>query len=210
MARAAAAKKAATPVRRDGRQHESVKLRDGARLLLRPLEIADLSQAQEFFDQLSEETRYMRMMRAVPRLTPELVLQFVTPRSPRSLILVATVPEGEAQRIVGGARVEPTEDPKLGELAALVVDAWQGRGVGTALLRSLAQRSRQLGYDEIEGHLLAVNAKLLHILRRFRCRFESEGPGTGLIRVSLRIRRPRTKAAAEEPSTPREQTSAPP
>lgn len=52
------------------------------------------------------------------------------------------------------------------ELAIEVVDRWQGRGVGTQLLRAAADRAAAMGYRELVGEALVVNTAVLAALRR--------------------------------------------
>jgi L-amino acid N-acyltransferase YncA len=51
-------------------------------------------------------------------------------------------------------------------VAVTVVDAWQGRGLGTALLRRLARRSREEGITTWTAAVLAENEPMLAIFRR--------------------------------------------
>ena len=53
-----------------------------------------------------------------------------------------------------------------GELAVEVVDRWQGRGVGTQLLQAARDRAADLGYRELVGEVLVVNAAAHAALRR--------------------------------------------
>jgi GNAT superfamily N-acetyltransferase len=51
-------------------------------------------------------------------------------------------------------------------VGVLVDDAWQGRGLGTALLRRLAETAVELGVIELTGTVPADGARITHLLRR--------------------------------------------
>jgi acetate---CoA ligase (ADP-forming) len=78
--------------------------------------------------------------------------------------LVATV-DGRGQ-MVGHAGLERESDrPKRAEVALEIADAMQGKGLGTAMLRQLAQAANQLGIQVLDAEVLAENRKMLRVLR---------------------------------------------
>jgi len=198
-----------------GHRRETLRLRSGLVLTLRPIEIDDLKQAHSVFDQLSEQTRYFRYMRAVPTLTPELILESVTSRTQPSVILVATVrateqstarAAGGADRrldpIVGGGRIEvadvaavPGARPRTAEFALTMIDAWQGRGIGAAMLRSLCRRALAMGYRELVGDVLAVNAPMLALAGRVGFTAQRRADSGEVVKVRCALAGARASAA---------------
>jgi acetyltransferase len=158
---------------------------------LRPVVVEDLEQAHSAFAGLSEQTRYFRYQRAVPKLTAELIVESVTPHTKPSVILVATVREGNVDRLVGGGRIEAAgqEDEARGpkrrvaEFAVIVVDAWQSKGIGAALLRSLCRRARAMGYRELVGDVLAVNTPMLALTARLGFTIQERSDPGEVVRV---------------------------
>jgi GNAT superfamily N-acetyltransferase len=68
---------------------------------------------------------------------------------------------------VGVARyVRTTADPQMAEVAFLVVDAYQGQGVGKALLARLAEAAVERGIRRFEGIVLPDNTPVLGLLTR--------------------------------------------
>lgn len=59
-----------------------------------------------------------------------------------------------------------TDNDGVAELAVSVVDAWQGHGVGTRLVRALVDHARTAGVREIVAEVMADNAAMLRVLRR--------------------------------------------
>ncbi|MDH3284525.1 MAG: GNAT family N-acetyltransferase, partial [Acidobacteriota bacterium] len=85
--------------------------------------------------------------------------------------------------VVGLCRVERSRArPELGELSALVDDAYQGRGIGNALVRRVAELARDAGVARIAGAFLSDNLRMLNLLREVglarHSRTEAAGGGT--------------------------------
>ncbi len=147
------------------------RLDDGLPLRVRPLRAADLAQAEQFFEGMSEQSRYMRFMAPMPRLTDSaLKLVEETLQEERSLTLVATAEVEGEERIIGGVRIVPTDRVDTCEFSAVVLDRWQGRGLGTLLLHEVERHAKRLGYRELEGIILADNSRMLAAARHNRYR----------------------------------------
>ncbi len=137
-------------------------LDDGKPVRLRPLEAADLEQAAQFFAGMSEQSRYMRFMAPMPRLTPSAVdMVERTLWESRSFVLVAIADAEGEERIIGGIRIVPTDRDAVCEFSVIVLDRWQGKGLGTLLLHEVEKHAKRLGFHELEGIILAFNTKML-------------------------------------------------
>jgi acetyltransferase len=147
----------------------SARLPDGTRVFLRPLREADLQHAQEYFGGLSEQSKYLRFMTPTPNLTPEtLALVVDVLHAARAGITVAIVDHDRDERLIGGARIVPTGRRGTCEFALSIVDQWQGRGLGTVLMREAVRLARQLAYHRIEGTVLSINTKMLKVAQRLK------------------------------------------
>lgn len=137
-----------------------ITLRSGHRVLVRALRPDDGPGLAEAFEQLSETSRYRRFFTAKPRLS-EQTLAFLTAVDHHDHeALVAMVP-GSGQ-LVGVARfIRITRQPDQAEVAVTVIDSWQRRGLGTALLRELAQRATEAGIRYFTADILAENQPML-------------------------------------------------
>jgi len=130
-------------------------LRDGTALEVRPMRPEDPVREQQFFNGLSEQSRYLRFQHHLPALSARMLERFTQLDYDRELALVAIEPGGDQFIAVG--RYVPMPDGMNAEFALAVADAWQGRGLGAALLAELADRAREAGYDALVGMVLNAN-----------------------------------------------------
>ncbi len=80
----------------------------------------------------------------------------------REAVLVATIPTGSGERIVGLGRYTGTGE--CAQLAFTVEEDYQGRGIATRLLRGLIRLARGSGVSRFEAHVLAGNGPMLSVL----------------------------------------------
>ena len=141
-----------------------ITLRSGHRALVRAIRPADAPGLVEAFEQLSETSRYRRFFTVKPHLSERSVAFFTDVDHHDHEALVAVAP-GSGQ-LVGVARfIRNPEEPDQAEVAVTVIDSWQQRGLGTALLRELAQRAAEEGIRHFTAEILAENRPMLTLAR---------------------------------------------
>jgi GNAT superfamily N-acetyltransferase len=150
-------------------------------MIVRPLRTADARRLRRMYERTSDETRYRRFMVALPRI-PERSLAFLTSMGDGDRSVLIARHHG---RIVGEARYHRT-GPCEAEIAVIVEDAWQGRGIGRAMMRRLADRAHAEGIEAFTGSMLAENnaahGLLWSVFPQARGRIES---GELLFRIPL-------------------------
>jgi RimJ/RimL family protein N-acetyltransferase len=147
----------------DELEHEVV-LRDGARLAIRPIRPEDAPRLMEFHERLSHHTAYQRFFTLMKRLPPDWAHFLANVDYRRRLALVVEQKPGE---LVAVARYEPTDRDDTAEIAFVVQDGWQNRGLGTILLAELLQAAEARGIRRFRAYVLADNARMLDLLLRF-------------------------------------------
>ena len=144
-----------------------VTLGDGARIHLRPIRPDDEERLISFHDHLSRQTAYQRFFNVVlhlPRATAHFLAN-VDYR--RRLALVAEHGEGSCRTLVGIARYDCTGEGEIAEIAFVISDDWQNRGLGTILLEALLSAAAERGIDRFRAYVLASNGRMLDMLTRF-------------------------------------------
>ena len=147
-----------------------VQLRDGAALVIRPIRADDGERLQHFHKRLSLTSIRLRYFHLVPFLTEEMVASFTRVDWINQLALVATVAGDDAaatpgQKIIGMANCNRMS-PDAAEVAFLVEDAWQGRGIASALLDDVVTCARAHGFRHLLAITLQSNVRMLTVLSR--------------------------------------------
>jgi GNAT superfamily N-acetyltransferase len=142
---------------------EEVVVADGLSVLIRPIEPDDKRRVADAFERLSPETRYRRFFAPLERLTRQ-DLRYLTEVDHHDHEALAAVnPENGA--IIAVARYVRSQDPAEAEVAVVVGDPWQGKGVGSALLERLVERARTEGIDHFVALVLSENEDAIELFR---------------------------------------------
>jgi acetyltransferase len=138
-------------------------LPDGTPLRIRPISPADRHRHWRFVCSLSLQTRYQRLLSARCLLPGEL-RRMVEIDYEREMALVAVADIAGEEQELGVARY--VRDDAQAEFAIVVADAWQRRGIGHLLLRSLQEAAQAGGVTRLAGLTLATNTRMIRLARR--------------------------------------------
>jgi RimJ/RimL family protein N-acetyltransferase len=154
-----------------------VVLPGGERVRLRPIRPDDAPHLVSLYARLSEHSAYQRFFTVLKRLPPDWVRFFANVDYVRRLALVAEVMVDGRPALVGVGRYE-AEGSDVPEVAFVVEDAWQGRGLGSILLQDVVRAAVARGYGRFRAYVLADNRRMLDLLGRFTHVVETrlEGP----------------------------------
>ena len=139
-----------------------ITLRDGVRVRMRPIRPDDAPRLIALYEHLSRDTRYQRFFSVMRRLPPDWALFLATVDYQRRFALVVEAP-GDPETLIAVARYEPGE-PDTAEVAFVVQDAWQGRGLGTVLFRELLAAAEANGIRRFQAWVLADNRRMLALI----------------------------------------------
>lgn len=128
-------------------------------ITIRPLRNGETDAVQAVFDRLGPRSRLMRFGGAKPVLSDRDLEQLARVDADHHVLvaLVERVPIGIARLVRDGARAE---------VAVEVVDDWQGRRVGTVLMKHLAADARAAGIEELHAYVVPENVASRALLRR--------------------------------------------
>ncbi|CAL9435452.1 GNAT family N-acetyltransferase [Streptomyces sp. enrichment culture] len=144
-----------------------VVLRDGGTARVRPITVDDAERLVSFYEQVSDESKYYRFFAPYPRLSAKDVHRFTHHDFVDRVGLAATV-GGEFIATVRYDRIGAGGTPATGpsdeaEVAFLVQDAHQGRGVASALLEHIAAVARERGIRRFAAEVLPANNKMIKV-----------------------------------------------
>lgn len=137
-----------------------VLLKDGRVAQIRPIVPEDRQKFVEFYDRVSAESKYFRFFAPYPRLSERDIERFTTVDHHKRVAFVVT----QHDDIIAVGRYDAISDEEA-EVAFLVEDAHQGRGIGQLLLEHLAQAGRERGYTEFTAEVLPENVRMLQVFR---------------------------------------------
>lgn len=137
-----------------------VLLTDGTTVHLRPIAPADADAIVAMHSRFSERTRYLRYFSPYPRIPERDLQRFVNvDHHDREAFVV----ESGGGVIAVGRYERLGPDSPDAEVAFVVEDAYQGRGIGSVLLEHLAEAARAEGISRFVAEVLPVNAAMLRV-----------------------------------------------
>ncbi len=172
-------------------QPQYVTLRSGDVVRIRQVRPDDADALVRAYANLGELSRYRRFFTVMPELSEATLKAAVEVDHCDHEALVA-VPLLSAE-IVGECRfIRLPDQPGTAEAGVTVVDAWQGRGLGSALLACLSERALEAGIEYFTAEILAENRTMLALLPDLgQVQTESRGPVvTARVELAESSRRP--------------------
>lgn len=134
-------------------------------ILVRSLRLDDVDALAAGFEQLSARSRYQRFFTGTPSLSASQLAYLTQIDHHDHEALVAVTPDNG--QIIGVARfIRSRTRQDSAEIAVTVADRWQRRGVGTLLLRRLADRALQEGITQFTAEILSENQAMLALTRK--------------------------------------------
>ena len=167
---------------------EQVTLRDGTDAWVVDLKPSDRDNLADAFEELSPESRRQRFLTPMSHLTDTMLdhlVDEVDGIDHVALVLSAETAPGTYDPIAIGRMVRYDEEPDAADIAVTVKDAWQGRGVASALLRVLVA-NRPAGVTRVITEVANDNEASIAMLRRLGP-LEREANGHGAYDVTIEL-----------------------
>jgi RimJ/RimL family protein N-acetyltransferase len=144
-----------------------LELNDGTKVHVRQIEASDEPLLHEAVAAMSERTVYFRFFTPLKRMPDALAHRLAVVDYHDRFAIVATTnrPNGK-ERILGVARYDRAAGTDVAETAVAVVDEFQRRGLGSALLAILAKVAREEGIKTFSLIVLPENQQMLGLLRK--------------------------------------------
>jgi acetyltransferase len=151
----------------------------GLKILVRPMKPDDRPLLKELFSAMSPESIYFRFFVPLKALSDEMLDQLTRIDHDRDVVLVAIQTIESREKILGVFRLMCKPGSKTGELAIVVGDPWQGKGVAARLFQHGLFIAKQRGIETVRGMVLVENRTVLALARRlgFTVKWDSEAHG---------------------------------
>lgn len=163
-------------------------LADGREVVVRPVLAFDAAAEQDFVRSLSPASRLRRFhfgLRELP-LTMLRAMTEVDHRQHVAIVAEAFDDDDEPQ-IVADARYVIGADPREAEFGIAVADAWQGVGLGRALMRRLGRHAARRGISRLVGDVLPDNRAMLAITESLAGQIVRSPNGPGVVRAQFEL-----------------------
>jgi len=155
-------------------QYETeILLKDGSRILLRPIKGDDVERWLDFISRLSDRTKYLRF-HSVPKLGREDAVRFCSVDYDNAFAFVAEVLRDRHRDIIAIGRYYRIPYKSSAEVAFVIEDAYQGKGIGTKLMEWLANVARDNGITTFEASVLAENREMMNVFKDYGFHVTSE------------------------------------
>ena len=139
------------------------RLRDGRAIEIRAQRPDDETEMLEAVDRTDPESLRRRFFVPKRAFTDKEKAFFMNPDFVNNVALVAEIDEGGDRNIIGGGRYIMVE-PGKAEVAFVVVDVFQGQGIGGLLTRHLVELARAAGLKQLAADVLPENAAMRKVL----------------------------------------------
>jgi acetyltransferase len=163
-------------------------MRDGQKVLIRPIRPEDEPLMRIFHGLLSEQTvylRYFHMEGLSARVAHERLIRkcFIDYDREMALVAEAVDPETRQPQLLGVGRLARQRDPQEGEVAVLVADRFQNLGLGSELLRQLIEVAPRERYARIVAHILPENTNMRKLAERLHFEIKPHDDPTEVLAV---------------------------
>jgi RimJ/RimL family protein N-acetyltransferase len=149
-----------------GFEPRTLELTDGTKVLVRPIVPEDEPLLHEAVAAMSERTVYFRFFSPLKRMPDALAHRLAVVDYNDRFALVATDKPRGKERIVGVARYDRVVNTDVAEVAVAVIDEFQRRGLGSALMTILGKVATEHAIKTFTLIVLPENQQMLGLLRK--------------------------------------------
>lgn len=142
----------------------STVLDDGTLVRFRSMNPTDEPATRDLFYSLSKETLYYRYMRNLERIPRQELRNYVYIDHRTQVAIVGTIPEAHGEEIIAIGGYYLNQKTNRAEVAFIVRDDWQGRGIGTFIFKHLAAIAKRNGISGFTAEVLTTNKPMQAVL----------------------------------------------
>lgn len=146
----------------------------GVDIFIRPLFETDLVLLKEFLHSLSARSVYLRFLAPVREFSEKILVQLIRVDHKSHIALAAFPVKAPDQYLLGIARLFIERDLSTAEFSVVVLDKWQGKGIGAELFSRVLEIGRSAKVKKIWGLVLAENTQMLKLARKLNFTIKRE------------------------------------
>jgi len=166
---------------------KQVTLKDGSKVLVRSIRPSDENLMHELLHSFSKETIYHRFFAMIADMSSEQLKYYVNVNYEERMAIVGVIKVEDREKIIAVARYDLDRPTNMAEVAVVVEDEWQNRGLGSFLLKYLAQIARTRGISGFTAEVMPDNFRMLHLLNKTSGKIKKAFVD-GAIRVVLKFK----------------------
>ncbi len=151
----------------------SMTLDDGTQIQFRAIKITDVRLIKDLHYRLSRSTIYYRFMREMKSIPHKEIQDFVYMDHRRDTAIVGTIPAPQGEEIIAIGRYYLDTKTNRAEVALVVRDDWQNRGIGGFLLRYLITIAKRNGISGFTAEVISSNRPMQEIVHKSNCKVTS-------------------------------------
>jgi len=141
-------------------------LKDGLEIKIRPIKSSDEDMMRHLFYNFSDESKYFRYFVSKPVMPHKEMQSYVNIDYENILSVVAIVEKGRNERIIGEARYAYDAREKAYEIAFIVDEDFQGKGVASFMFNYLVKIARDRGIGCFVAYVLPRNDAMLKVFTK--------------------------------------------
>ena len=161
-----------------------IKLRDGTEVILRSIKTEDEMLWLEMFRNFSEESVWYRFFNVIKDTPHKVRIRYCDINYDDEIAIIAELQEKE-KKMLGVVRFTLDSDKKSGELAFIIVDQWQGLGLGTIMVEHLLNIVRDKKIEIVYSFMLPNNYNGIRFLKKmgFTISYLDDGDAKGVLNL---------------------------
>jgi acyl-CoA hydrolase/GNAT superfamily N-acetyltransferase len=159
----------------------------GLSLLLRPVKLSDEHLLKDFFYSLSNDSMYRRFISTRKDMHHDRLQPFVAIDYTKEMVILAVLQQEGQELIVGMAQYLIDENRHIAEVAFVVRDDYQGRGIGAVLLNYVTFLARKSGLLGFTAAVLMENRRMLQLFEKMGFNIEKRSEG-GVYELTMSFR----------------------
>ena len=154
-------------------QYEAVLMMKDVEVYFRPAKLTDEAMIKEMFYSLSETTMYQRYMGPKKQMPHKEIQRLIDIDYEGTMTVIAMTKDGDHFHAIGMASYDVDKASNTAEVAFIVVDRWQNKGVGMQFMDMLIKIAKDKGVKAFTAELLSENFRMLDMFYRTGLKVEA-------------------------------------